>query len=49
MYEVILTSKAGKQLDRLSGDAFVRVDQAIRQLGNNPRPYGVKKLRDRVH
>lgn len=49
MYEVILTSKAEKQLDRLSGNAFAGVDQTIRQLANNPRPHDVKKLRDRVH
>jgi len=49
VYEVILTSKAEKQLGWLSGNAFARVDQTIRQLANNPRPYGVKKLRDRVH
>lgn len=49
MYEVILTSKAEKQLDQLRRNAFARVDQTIRQLASNPRPHGVKKLRDRVH
>lgn len=49
MYEVILSHSAQKQLDRLSRSTFAELDAAIQQLRNNPRPHGVKKLRDRIH
>lgn len=46
-YKIVLSKKAQKQLDKLSDTiAFPIIDQ-IKLLSANPRPNGVKKLKDR--
>lgn len=48
-YEVILRPQAEKELNKVPGDIFPKIDRAIRGLGENPRPFGVKKLEDHLH
>lgn len=43
-YQVIIHRKAEKILKRLDGDLRERVRTAIRELADEPRPMGVKKL-----
>jgi mRNA interferase RelE/StbE len=43
-YQIIIHRKAEKILKRLDGDLRERVRTAIRELANEPRPIGVKKL-----
>jgi mRNA interferase RelE/StbE len=45
MYEITMTPKAKKGLDKLPLKDFRRLDKAIWALAQNPRPRGVKKLR----
>ena len=40
-------SSADKELDALQGQQCTRILRAIRNLGNNPRPPGCKKLKNR--
>ncbi len=43
-WQVIIHRKAEKILKRLDGDVLKRIRAAIRGLGSEPRPTGVKKL-----
>ncbi|PIU55037.1 MAG: type II toxin-antitoxin system mRNA interferase toxin, RelE/StbE family [Chloroflexi bacterium CG07_land_8_20_14_0_80_51_10] len=49
MYEITMTPKAKKELDKLSLKDFRRVDTAIWGLQQNPRPRGVKKLKGPIY
>lgn len=44
MHSILLERQAEKDLDRLSGAFRSRVLGAIRQLANEPRPRGCRKL-----
>ncbi|SFT73845.1 mRNA interferase RelE/StbE [Algoriphagus locisalis] len=46
-YKVLLTSKAQKQLDKLSNNVANPILKAIISLADNPRPSGYKKLKGR--
>ncbi len=46
MYEVLLESRAQRNLRRLSAEVFKRIMRAIRALGQTPRPAGCRKIVD---
>lgn len=48
-YEVRLHPRAERELDKLPDSLFPKIDTAIRELCENPRPFGVKKLEDDLH
>jgi len=48
-YKVKLTSHALKELDRLRGDTYKRLESAINDLSENPRPAGCCKLENSVN
>jgi mRNA interferase RelE/StbE len=43
-YQVILSSKAEKELDHLDPDLQARITRKLLLLSSNPRPSGAKKL-----
>lgn len=45
MYQLVLASRAKKDLDRLRGATWERVRDAVLALRDDPRPRGCKKLR----
>jgi mRNA interferase RelE/StbE len=45
VYQLELTPRAQRDLDKLSGYDIERVVAAIRGLGENPRPRGARKIR----
>ncbi len=45
MYQLKLTSHANREFQRLASNDFERIAVALKQLRENPRPPGVKKLR----
>jgi len=45
----IASRRIEKQLDSLPEKEYNRIRAKINELSKNPRPYGVKKLSDRVH
>jgi mRNA interferase RelE/StbE len=45
VYQLLLDSRAQRDLDRLKGSAFQRVCDALAGLRAAPRPAGCKKLR----
>ena len=49
MYRLELTPQAQRRLDKLSVADLERIVAIILQLKNNPRPYGVKKLRGPIY
>ena len=49
MYKVELARTARRDLDRISGKALARIEEHALALESNPRPVGVKKLRDFLH
>jgi len=46
-YTILLTSKAQKQLDKLSDNIAEPIIRTIADLETNPRPAGFKKLKGR--
>lgn len=46
MYEVLLEKQAERDLRKLPVDTFKRIIPVIRELGNNPRPPGCRKLKN---
>lgn len=46
-YTVVLTKKAEKQLDKISDSLIEPIFESIKNLANNPRPFGYKKLKGR--
>ena len=49
MYRVELTPKALRELDKVQQEEFKYIVIALRGLQDNPRPFGVKKLRGPIH
>lgn len=49
MYQVKLTSRAQRELDKLPAKDLEQIVAAIRQLPDNPRPLGTKKLRGYIY
>ena len=49
MYQVKLTPRAQRQLDKLPVEDLGRIIGALQQLGDNPRPFGAKKLRGSIY
>ena len=47
MYQLSLAREAGKDMERLRGDLWRRLRDALLALGENPRPHGCVKLKDR--
>lgn len=45
----LASSRIEKQLDSLPSQEYNRIRQKILDLASNPRPYGVKKLSDKVY
>ena len=43
-YTIVIKRSAEKEMDRLPGEAFDRVSEAILSLESNPRHKGAKKL-----
>ena len=48
-YEIEYSTRAKRDLDRLSPRDFERVDERIAALAQTPRPHGVKKLDAQTH
>lgn len=48
-YRVLLQRSAQKALERIPPQARNRIYQALRSLGENPRPPGCKKLKDSAY
>lgn len=48
-YEVRITSRAERDLQRVPPTDYPRVDERIWHLTRDPRPVGVTKLRDKAH
>ena len=44
MYQLKLTPRAQRQLDKLPVEDLERIVAALQQLGDNPRPTGAMKL-----
>jgi mRNA interferase RelE/StbE len=49
MYRVRLTGRARRELDKIVAGDAENIAAAMLALGENPRPPGVKKLRDNIH
>ena len=49
LYEIRLETRAQKELDEIPAKVFAKVDKTILGLARNPRPFGVKKLDERIH
>ncbi|MBC8156174.1 MAG: type II toxin-antitoxin system RelE/ParE family toxin [Bacteroidetes bacterium] len=47
VYQIQISNKAAKSLEKLPDGAYVRVKEAIYALADNPRPHGCKKLKGR--
>ena len=48
-YEVLLDPHAIRDLDRLERQELRRVDEKIKTLARDPRPFGVEKLTSRTY
>ena len=49
MYQLKLTSRAQRELDKLPAEDLGRIVAALEQLGDSPRPSGAKKLRGSIY
>ena len=49
MYQLKLTSRAQRELDKVTAEDLRRIVAALQQLVGNPRPSGSKKLRDTIY
>ena len=49
MYQLKLTSRAQRQLDKLPAEDLGRIVGTLQQLEDNPRPSGAKKLRGSIY
>ena len=45
-YSVLILCRAQKELANLSPELYERVKEAIWALGENARPFGIKKLKN---
>ena len=43
-YHVVLKRSAEKELNRLHGELFERIQRKLLSLADNPRPVGIQKL-----
>lgn len=48
-YQVAISPKAVKDLDDVPQPTFGKIDKRIRQLAFDPRPFGSKKLDEKVY
>jgi mRNA interferase RelE/StbE len=48
VYKIEITNSAHRHLRNLTNPNRQRIHEAIEQLSQNPRPYGVKKLQGEV-
>ena len=48
-YQIILEPRAERELDKVPAPQFSKIDKAMQSLQSNPRPFGVKKLDDKLH
>ena len=48
-YQIFLEPRAERELDKVPPREFSKIDKAILSLGTNPRPFGVKKLDDKLY
>ncbi|MBU1720816.1 MAG: type II toxin-antitoxin system RelE/ParE family toxin [Bacteroidetes bacterium] len=46
-YNVLIEKRVLKTLEELAEPSYTRIKSAILGLGNNPRPHGYKKLKNR--
>ncbi len=49
MYQLKLTSRAQRELDKLPAQGLACIVAALQQLGGDPRPSGAKKLRASIY
>jgi mRNA interferase RelE/StbE len=49
MYGVKLTARAQRELYKIAGEDSENIIDKLRELGENPRPPGVKKLRSNIY
>jgi mRNA interferase RelE/StbE len=49
MYRLKLTSQAQRHLDKLLAEDLERIVAGLKQLKDNPRPSGAKKLRGPIY
>ena len=49
LYRIEISPKAKRDLRKIPNTDFEKIDRAIMALEQNPRPFGVKKLQDKVH
>ena len=49
VYEIHLERRAQKDLDKVPSEFFVKIDKAIIALAAQPRPFGAKKLDEKLH
>ena len=47
MYQVVIEKQVQKQLSKISTRDYNNVVEAMKDLANNPRPHGYKKLKGR--
>ncbi|MEO5571838.1 MAG: type II toxin-antitoxin system RelE/ParE family toxin [Bacteroidia bacterium] len=47
MYTVLIEKEAKKQLENIPAKDLDKILQLIKELANNPRPHGCKKLKNR--
>lgn len=47
MYQVQISNRAAKALEKLPDGSFERITKAIQELAENPRPPGCKKMKGR--
>lgn len=47
MYQVLLTKRARKQLERIPEPDYSRIKKCMYDLAQNPRPAGCKKMKGR--
>ena len=48
-YEILLEPRAQKELDNIPSPFFGKIDKAILALAGTPRPFGSKKLDDKMY
>jgi len=49
VYQLKLTSRAQRELDKLPAQELARIVAALQQLGGDPRPFGSNKLRASIY
>lgn len=49
MYQLKLSSRVQRELEKLSARDLERIAEALRKLEDNPRPAGTRKLRGQIY